>query len=149
MKLKKFKVVERTPTKVQYAFYEVEVNGELDEGDDLYQVIESVKSSLKWKTPEAPAAETPTAATKKKTTKKKATTVRVPKHLLYDREKKEHKKEFIEILFLYNAKWNEDKALVKKAGTVSKGLEGKQIFDKDGELLGSFTDLVVEQMDKD
>jgi len=83
------------------------------------------------------------AAKKKEDASKKKAEKEAAKQVPYDRENKAHRDEFASILTDRFPDW---KKAPTKAKELSVALNGKPIFDSKGEILGSFTDAVVEGM---
>jgi len=65
----------------------------------------------------------------------------------YTRDKESHRKEFVDILFLWNKAWDKDKALVAIAKEVSQKMVGEPLYDENGDVLGSFIDKTIELME--
>jgi len=72
---------------------------------------------------------------------------KAPKTVAYDRENKGHKDEFAAILNDKFPEWKKDKESMKAAKDLSLTLHGTPMFDDKGEILGEFTDKIVETMD--
>lgn len=118
-------------------------------GDEPVKEEKKEEKPASKKTPRAKSKksdEKPEDKKEEKEDKPKAKSKAKPKTISYDRNQTEHKKELAKVLNENFPEWHKDKELAGKAKEVSENLVGVALFDAQGEVLGTFTQNVLELM---